>query len=185
MNDWFETLDGLWRMAWQSLVEGVGDAGHPAGLPSFATVSETGWPEARSVVSRRAEEALRSIDVYTDIQSDKIASLRKAPRAALHVWLPEKRLQLRMQATITLLQGAQVADLWEDLPDHSRLSYGVSPPPGTPIEDALEYDKKPDQSSFVTLRCDVERMDLVHLGKQHRRARFTKARDFEGEWLVP
>ncbi len=185
MSEWFETLDGLYTMAWDQLEQGVADSSHPARHPSLATISQSGWPEARMVAIRCADRAAHVLDAHTDIFSDKIASLKAHPRVAFHFWIEELRLQIRVQASVEILTGSDVAHLWAKVPQPSRQSYGITPAPGVPIPDALAYVKDPDQVSFAVLRCAIEHIDLVHLGQVHRRARFTKARDWIGEWLSP
>lgn len=186
-TNWFETLDGLHAHAWQQLGRGVADRAHPARHPTFATLGQDGWPEARTIVLRAADPSAKVLEVHTDLHSSKIASLRANPRAAFHVWIEKQRLQMRLQTTVTILQGDEVADQWAKVPDPSRQSYGITPAPGTPIKDALDYVKSPDPATFAVLRCQVETMDLVHLGEVHRRAFWAKAkgRDWHGQWLAP
>ena len=185
MSEWYETLEGLWTQAWQHLGRGVADRHHPARHPTFATVGAKGWPEARTVVLRRADQEARQLEVHTDLHSSKMESLGAAPRAAFHVWVEKQRLQIRAQAEVKVLSGHDVAELWAKVPDSSRQSYGITPPPGTPIAEALDYVKEPDQATFAVLRCSLIHLDLVHLGQDHRRVQFTKLRDWEGEWLAP
>ena len=185
MSDWFATLEGLHAQVWQRLSRGVADRRAPARQPTLATVSPAGWPEARTVVLRRAVPAEARLEVYTDSASDKIASLSASPRAALHVWEPKLDFQMRLQADVTLLQGETVADRWQPLPEVARLSYGVTPPPGTPITDALDYEKTPDQSRFCVLCLSLTHVDVVHLGERHRRAAFSVTDGWAGQWLVP
>lgn len=185
MNDWFTTLDGLWGRMWQTLGRGVADAKHPARLPTFATVSPDGWPEARTVVLRSAERDAGVVTVQTDLTSSKIISLRKTPRAALHIWDRKQDLQIRLQAGVQIDSGAAVRAIWEKVPDLGRQSYGITPPPGTPIKDALAYQKKPDPDTFAVLTCQIMRVDLVHLGKSHRRAGYTREDAWAGQWLSP
>lgn len=185
MSNWFETLDGLWDQAWDQLAQGVADAAHPARRVTFATISPDGWPEARTVVLRLADQASVGLQVQTDLHSDKIKSLQSTPRAAVHVWLEDHELQIRIQCAVTIQSGAEVAETWKQVPDISRQSYGVTPAPGQPIAHALDYVKSPDPATFAVLTCTAETMDLVHLGGDHRRARYTRARDWNGEWLVP
>jgi pyridoxamine 5'-phosphate oxidase len=78
-----------------------------------------------------------------------------------------------------------VAPIWARVPDPSRQSYGVTPPPGTPIADALAYAKTPDPASFAVLRLTVQEADLLHLGDVHRRAKFTRTGAWAGQWIAP
>ena len=185
MTDWFTTHEGILDQVWATLAEGVSDPAHPARQPTFATVSPDGWPEARTVVLRSADPALATITVHTDLFSDKIKSLMNAPRAALHIWDANQALQIRMQGEVQIESGPETQSLWDRIPDHAQQSYGVTPPPGTPINDALDYIKRPDPKSFAVLTCHIAHIDAVHLGKDHRRVRFSRGRAWQGEWLSP
>lgn len=184
MSEWFETLDGLHDRMWQRLSRGVADHKSPSRQPTLATVRD-GWPEARTVVLRAANRDTATLEVYTDLQSDKIASLRDAPRGALHVWEDKQRLQIRLQCAVTILTGDAVRDRWDRMPNTGRLSYGVTPQPGAPLADALAYDKAPDFERFAVLRCAIQTIDLVHLGDDHRRAAYARADGWQGQWLSP
>lgn len=185
MSDWFATLQGLHAQAWDLLGKGVRDASHPCRLPTVATVSPDGWPEARTMVLRSADPAAGVVTLHTDLYSTKLASLQSNPRIALHVWDAEAALQIRLQAEVAIASGASVRDLWDKTPDHARQSYGVTPPPGVPILDALGYVKAPDPATFAVLLCEVMRIDLVHLGEKHRRAAYVRSDDWAGQWLSP
>lgn len=185
MTSWFETTDGIWQKLWSTLGHGVADAKHPACKPTFATTSPDGWPEARTVVLRSADQDAAEVMVHTDLHSDKVKSLTASPRAALHVWVPKQDLQIRLQAEVTLRSGPETRTLWESIPNHAQQSYGVTPPPGTVIQTALDYVKNPDPATFAILHCKVMHIDAVHLGTDHRRARFSRNRHWRGQWLSP
>jgi pyridoxine/pyridoxamine 5'-phosphate oxidase len=184
-HPWASTLDGLLAQVWARLVRGVNDRHAPARHPTFATVSSEGWPEARTVVLRGVDPVAGMLEVHTDLHSAKVAALRGNPRAAFHVWEAAAHLQIRLMTEVTILAGDDVAAIWAKVPDPSRQSYGTSPAPGTPIADALAYAKPADPARFAVLRCAVQRMDIVHLGPQHRRARFDRADGWAGQWLAP
>ena len=184
-HPWATELDSLWAEVWTRLSRGVRDRRAPARHPTFATVSPDGWPEARTVVLRGADPVNAMLEVHTDLRSAKVAALRVNPRAALHVWDAAAQLQTRVEAQVTLLTGADVAEIWARVPDPSRQSYGTTPAPGQPIAASLDYDKTPDQATFAVLRCQVEAVDAVHLGPRHRRARFERQNSFSGQWLSP
>jgi pyridoxamine 5'-phosphate oxidase len=126
-----------------------------------------------------------TLDIHTDLQSAKVGDLRATPFAALHVWDTSAHLQLRLEAHVTILTGQDVAAIWAGVPDASRLSYGTSPAPGQPIEQALAYTKAPDPACFAVLRLSVSTIDALHLGPNHRRARFDRNDNWAGEWLAP
>lgn len=185
MTEWFETANGIWTKVWNTLGRGVADAKHPARRPTFATVSPDGWPEARTVVLRSAAREEGIVTVHTDLYSDKIKSLRSNARAALHVWDEKQNLQIRLQAEVSIQSGAETRALWDKIPDHAQQSYGVTPPPGTSIETALDYVKEPDPETFAVLACKVMNIDAVHLGADHRRVSFSRNSHWVGQWLSP
>ena len=185
MSEWFETAEGTLQNVWDTLARGVADAKHAARRPTFATTSPQGWPEARTVVLRSAERDLSQITVHTDLYSDKIKSLTETPRAALHIWDETQDLQIRLQVTVVIQSGAATRTLWDAIPDHAQQSYGIAPPPGTPIETALDYAKKPDPDTFAVLICRLMHIDDVHLGRDHRRISFARNRHWQGQWLSP
>jgi len=182
---WVTDLPGLAAQVWARLVRGVGDRHAAARNPTLATVSPAGWPEARTVVLRAADPVAGTLDIHTDPRSAKVASLQANPRAVLHVWDPAAHLQIRAAVVVQLLTGEAVAAIWARVPDPSRQSYGTMPAPGQPIADALAYDKRPDAASFAVLRCTVQVFDVLHLGPQHRRARFERTDGWTGQWLAP
>lgn len=184
-HPWANTLDGLYEQAWARLSRGVGDRHAPARHPTLATVSARGMPQARIVVLRAVDKQAGILRVYTDLQSAKVDDLRATPMAALLVWDSSAHLQIRLQASVTILTGADAAPLWDKMPEHARMAYGSSPPPGQPVRDALAYTKSPDPASFAVLDLHVLEMDLVHLGPDHRRARYMREDGFAGQWVAP
>jgi len=184
-HPWTTTLEGLHTEVWTRLVRGVHDRRAAARHPTLATVAPSGAPQLRTVVLREADRARARLRVYTDAQSAKVAELRARAQAALHVWDSGAHLQMRLSASVTILTGEAVADLWDQLSNGARLAYGSEPAPGQPLPEALAYRKLPDLGAFVVLDFSVEEMDILYLGAQHRRARFTRKDDWSGVWCAP
>lgn len=181
MTNWFETLDGTQKMLWDRLAQGGADRAQVA----FSTVNADSIPELRTIVMRDVDTAARTIEFYTDLQSDKITSLRANPKAAILMWDADLALQIRVQADVTILTGDDVMDRWHAVPDHSKISYGITPAPGQPIPDSTSYTKKPDPAVFAVLSCQATHIDAVYLGDVHRRAAFSQVGDWGGKWLAP
>lgn len=171
--------------AWQHLSCGVADSASPARYPTFATVGPNGVPQARTVALRGARRADATVEVHTDIETDKVTALRHTPFAALHFWLPCADLQIRLAARVEILTGLPVDAAWEKVPAASRVSYGTMPAPGRPIADVYAYEKTADRDRFAVLACHVTQMDLVHLDRRHRRAIFHAQDGWRGNWLAP
>lgn len=184
-HPWAADLASLHGQVWTRLVRGVHDRHAPARHPTLATIGTDGKPQARTVVLRAADSAAACLDIHTDIQSAKVSELRVDPRAMLHVWDPSPHLQVRIEAEVAILSGAEVAATWDRVPEASRRAYGSTPAPGTLIEDALGYEKSPDPASFAVLRLSVQAIDALHLGPDHRRARFERGDGWAGQWLAP
>jgi pyridoxine/pyridoxamine 5'-phosphate oxidase len=178
-------LEAFLDLGWQRLSRGVADRRAAARHPVFATVSPSGQPEARTVVLRGASRTDGTVEVHTDGGSDKVTSLRAHPVAQIHVWDPKPKLQIRLSTHVTILQGAEVADRWRDVPEGSRIAYGASPKPGTPIPEADLYEKLATRDWFTVLICRIESMELMQLVEPHRRAVFKASDGWVGQWWVP
>jgi pyridoxine/pyridoxamine 5'-phosphate oxidase len=184
-HPWCSDLATLRRQVWERLVRGVRDRHAPARHPTLATIGMDGMPQVRTVVLRAADKPAATLDIHTDLHSAKVTQLRSDPRAALHVWDPSPHLQVRIEAEVAILSGAEVADIWHRVPEASRLAYGSAPAPGQSIEAALAYEKSPDPAAFAVLRLSVQAIDALYLGPDHRRARFDRADEWAGQWLAP
>lgn len=178
-------LQAFLSEAWQHLENGVADGTSPARYPTFATVSNDGTPEARTVALRGADPAQGTVEVHTDTETDKITSLQHNPRAALHIWLPAFDFQIRLTADVDILSGPEVEPQWARVPAGSRVSYGTEPIPGTPINHVYAYEKPSLRSRFAVLRCNLAQIDLVHLPTRHRRGVFTRQDNWRGTWVAP
>ncbi|MFN3912765.1 pyridoxamine 5'-phosphate oxidase family protein [Hyphomonas sp.] len=184
-HPWAAGLASLHAQVWTCLVRGVHDRRAPARHPALATVTPDGMPRVRTVTLRRADRLAAQLDIHTDLKSAKVSELRARPFAALHVWDGPGHLQIRIEAEAEILSGADVADIWARVPEASRLTYGIVPPPGEPIVSALDYASAPGRESFALLRLRVRAIDVLHLGPDHRRACFRRADGWTGQWLAP
>lgn len=185
LHSWAADLTTLHDQVWTLLTRGVKDRRAAARHLTLATASRDGKPQARTVVLRAADRGHATLDVHTDIHSAKVAELRATPFAALHVWDSSAHLQMRLNVEVAILTGSDVADVWARVPEVARLSYGSTPAPGQIVANALDYIKQPDQAAFAVLRMTISAMDIVHLGANHRRARFERNDQWAGQWLAP
>ncbi|MBF9040801.1 pyridoxamine 5'-phosphate oxidase [Rhodobacterales bacterium LSUCC0387] len=184
-HSWAHDLSQLYAETWRRLIRGVHDRHAPARHPTLATVNKEGKPQARTVVLRAADRGSATLDIHTDLQSRKVADVTITPYAALHIWDPSADLQMRLEAEVNVLTGDDAEEIWEKVPEVSRLSYGISPPPGKPIPTALDYLKNADPASFAVLRLELSCIDALHLGQNHRRARFSRSDNWSGTWVAP
>lgn len=185
LHPWAAGLSTLHAQVWARLLRGVHDRRAPARHPALATVGTDGMPQVRTVVLRAADASAATLDLHTDLHSAKVEELRSRPLAALHVWDAAAHLQIRLEAEVAILSGADLTAIWARVPAPSRMAYGSTPAPGQPIAEALAYAKTPDPGAFALLRLSVRAIDAVHLGPDHRRARYLRADDWAGQWLAP
>ena len=184
-HDWATSLPTLHGQAWKRLERGVADRRAPGRHPTLATVDDRGRPQARTVVLRAADRTDACLRVYTDRHSDKVEELQANPVAGLHFWDPGAHLQIRLQGDVRISAGESVRSVWERLSDHARDCYGRDPAPGNMLDDALAYRKWPEPDAFAVLEIRLQEMDILHLGRHHRRARYERSDGWAGHWIVP
>lgn len=182
---WASDLALLHAEVWRQLTRGVHDRHASARHPTLATVSPDGRPQARTVVLRAADKTAGMLAIHTDLRSAKVTDLRATPFVALHIWDTSAHLQVRIEAHVTILTGPDVAATWQGVPEASRGAYGTTPAPGQPIAQALDYAKAADSACFAVLQLRLSTIDALHLGQNHRRARFDRQNDWAGTWLAP
>lgn len=179
------TLAGLLGLARERITAGLGDRDAAARLPVLATRDAQGWPSARTMVLRSFDARDWTLDIHSDADAAKVLQLTDGPRAAIHVWDAEASLQIRMRAHVVRLPHDEEKGLWEEVPESARAQYGAVPPPGTPIAAAEAWHPNPRPARFAVLRARVLRVELLHIGEIHRRARYEREEGWQGSWLVP
>ncbi|MGB0497228.1 MAG: pyridoxamine 5'-phosphate oxidase family protein [Rubricella sp.] len=183
MSEWWESLDGHLDRAWSTLSRGVADRRAPARHLTLATIAQDGAPALRTVVLRGARRSDAVLEVHTDARSAKVAELRLDPRAAVHIWDPKARFQIRLSSRVEIVMGD--AGAWASVPPRARAVYGEGPPPGAPVPEPVPQRGEGDQAAFTRLLLHLDRIETLHLGEDmHRRAAFL-APDWAGGWIAP
>jgi hypothetical protein len=178
MSDLAATL----AAAWATLEAGVGDRAAPARHVVLATTGADG-PEARLLVLRATDRARGTLTLWTDAATAKAAELAREPRAALLVWDPEARLQIRLRARVAIRPGTPAE--WDALAPAARALYGGAPPPGHALPDPASHRPAPDPARFAILTATVEEIETLRLSEPHERARFARPDGFRGAWIAP
>jgi hypothetical protein len=168
--------------AWGTLEAGTRDRAAPARHIVLATTGHHG-PEARLLVLRATDRAAGTLTLWTDAATAKTTQLAQDPRAALLVWDPEARVQIRLRASITLRPGTSAE--WSALPDAARALYGGTPAPGHPIPSPVAHAITPDPTRFTILTATIDEIETLRLVTPHERARFSRTDGFTGCWLAP
>ena len=81
------------------------------------------------------------LEVHTDSETAKMRALRESPRAALHVWVPKQKLQIRLAGTARLIHSD--AARWKAVPQEARGVYGGTPAPGAPVRTPQAFTPEP------------------------------------------
>ena len=185
VTDWAHDIDSFLTAIWAE----IGDFATPrcgyAGLATLATQSDTG-PQMRNLVIRDANRRDGLVHLHTDRQTPKVTEIDANSAASLLIWRPETQLQIRLGGRAEVLGAYAARQIWADVPFASRGNYGVTPAPGSAIETSGAYKRLPDESRLAVLQFHVDHIDAVHLGKPlHIRARYDKARGWQGQWVAP
>lgn len=176
-------LEAFWDTCWQALEDALAGKDNPMRQVTLAT-STNGRPDARILILRGVDRAKGMIEVHTDLFSSKINDLKANPNAVFLAWSPTRQLQLRLFADISVQSGSAVRDLWEKVPETSRLGYGGTQP-GSPI-DSHKPRGPADSERFAVIQGHVNRVDALELGSPyHRRAIFEASDGFTGRWVSP
>ena len=185
-------LDRIRTTAWRLLARGVADRRSEFHTPTLATV-EHDAPALRTVVLRGVEESARRLWFHSDRRSAKIPALGLNPRAAVHVYHPGLKLQLRLCGQVSVHHDdAVAAAAWSRSSPAARRTYSIDPGPGSrisaPAEARLDaLDEAASRAVFVVLILEVTQMEWLTLAASvHRRARFVWVETgWESVWIVP
>ena len=191
--DWYNDLDGSLVEAWRQISRGVSDRKSGFHTMAVATNGLNGAPQLRTVVLRAVSVAERSLTFHTDRRAGKVAELEADPRIALHFYVVQAKLQLRLAGKATLHRDDDIMEVaWAATRPFSRECYRVTPdsaaPIGNPDEAEFELDDEGARQNFCAVRVVVDELEWLYLHSVgHRRARYTwsSTGDYLSTWLVP
>ena len=184
-----KSLDEVLEDAWRTLKRGCADRRHVAHTPTLVTIDDSGAPTARTVVLRAVDAPW--LRFHTDVRADKWRQLKANPAAAVHVYLPKLKVQLRLSGRAELHESDAISrQAWDASQGMSRQIYRISPGPGSVIEEPLSWTQMTEddaKANFGVVRLDVQRLEWLYLqAAGHQRARFERQGDgWRGHWLVP
>ena len=151
-----DPLSEIDPLVWQNLAAGAASKRHPWNEGFFSTVlvddAGLGRPRTRTVILRRVDRELRTIDFHTDVRSSKVGEL-KCPHVCWLFYAADTKMQLRVEGTAELIDGAEADEAWARTPLGSRPAYLSIERPGLPVEASTP----PDTSDRVVSASESER----------------------------
>lgn len=182
-----ESISEVWESIRQELHRGALDDRHPFHLVNMGTLSN-GMPEVRSVVLRKVDKDLNCY-VFTDFRTRKVEELSENPNVSLHLYHPEKRVQIRIKAKAEIHHQNELSrSFWESVRGASQLAYLSKLPSGTPIPnpgEAFQWLEIPDDRFFTVLKIVPEFIEALQLNElKHLKIVFL-GKGWVGQWLVP
>ncbi len=180
------------KHAWADLTKAVKDPLSALRYPALATIGKDARPKVRTVVLRDVLSDARRLEFHTDVRSEKWSDLARSPDAHIHVYCPERRLQLRFDGTCVChgpdSQAARAA--WAALPDHTRTTYKGGPPGIDLAQDAsAPAGSGPNPSVFGVIQFHARHLDWVQLDRTtNLRAKFEYGPDgrlTNSRWVIP
>ena len=180
-----QTLAEVEAALWHELLRAPRDKHHEWRTPVLAT-RDGESADARSVVLREVDQSSRSLRVFTDSRSPKVAQMGAHPQGTVVMWSSRLSWQLRLRVLMQVeTDGLALASRWARL----KLSPGaqdyLSPlAPGSVLDgSSAAVSVVHDRGHFALVTLLVQSIDWLELHAEgHRRASFdaTGAR-----WLAP
>ena len=186
----YDDLDATLTEAWGRLVRGVKD--RRSGFHTLVLVNRgtDGVPEARTLVLRKVDPAMRRVRFHSDWRSRKITSLQREPRVAVHGYCVAAKIQLRLSGCAILHdpQTAIAQDAYARSQEKSRLCYAQAQAPGTEMSAPTNVGQvEGGAEHFSVVEIAVDRLEWLYLhAGGHRRALFSWQGDaLTAQWLAP
>lgn len=188
----------------QRLIEpGATDRRSEAHCPSVATLDANGLPSQRVMILRHVAWAARKLRFHTDARSAKTQTLPERNAASVLFYLPEAKIQLRLNGTISIAKvGDEIDQAWNNATLFARRAYMAIDAPGSSVDQPVsglpayiegrqptENDITPARENFALLHVEFDTVEWLYLANSgHRRARWCwneSAAHWTGNWLIP
>jgi general stress protein 26 len=165
-------------------------SGHPFQYPTLATVAKN-CPRQRSLVLRKVHTRSKKLWFFTDARTDKVEEISLNPQAALHFYHPRKKLQLRLEGTVDLIEeGPLWQEAFNKVPPKRYSDYASVQPPGKELDKVPDKYPMKDENAVKNFRLLVfrtQKLEALQLnGNHHFRISFTYHKEgWESSWLQP
>lgn len=180
--DRLDQLEAIEETLWSELSRAARERDHGWRVGVLATTDGQA-ADARNIVLRDVDPALRCLVFYADSRSPKVRQIQAYPLGTVVLWSQRLSWQLRIKVQLSVeTSGLAVSSRWARLKMSPAAQDYLSPlPPGSPIEAPLpERDSRGHFGLISALAVSVDWLELHADG--HRRAAF----DAQGRrWLTP
>jgi pyridoxamine 5'-phosphate oxidase len=191
----YDDLTACHAELWRRLEEGVNDRDSAFHTPALATVDPHGRPQVRAVVLRQADRMAGTLTFHCDRRSEKASEIAVLRSAALQVYDPVSKIQVRVDGTAEIHADSWFAEtVWTQSRQASQVVYGISPGPGTALAHGGDYalpeteeDILGGRENFCVVVIRAERLEFLYLdGRGHRRALWLRSEaGWVETWLAP
>jgi len=170
------------------------DKNHKFRFFSVATLKsdEKTIPQSRMVVLRSFSDDW-AFEFYTDHRSSKANEIESNPVISALFWDPPKRVQVRIEANVTLHNLDDVAaSRWKDVQGEAQKAYTSTIAPGSEIKTPDEAHEWPEAFSsdyFCVVSCRAVKIKVLQIsGMEHLAFRCRKQAGSDGwqkSWIAP
>ena len=171
---------------WTELGRAAQDRHHAWRTPVLTTVSQSGLPNARTVVLRHADAKLTQLHFYTDARSPKVAELHDQANAMLLFWSKRLNWQLRVRARMEIHRSGPLIDaVWQRVSQSAAAGdYLAAHAPGSIASvDGASGKDATQKHHLAVLIAQVQEIDWLELDRAgHRRAKLSAD---AWNWLTP
>jgi pyridoxamine 5'-phosphate oxidase len=199
----YDDLDLSLAEARDLIEQGATDRRSAAHTPSIATLNRNGLPSQRVMILRHVDWSKRALRFHTDARSAKIEEVRARGEASVLFYLPDAKVQIRLQGVATTLtQGPLLDTAWDTSTPFARRCYMAEEAPGAhsdfPVSGLPDWvegkqptlaEVGPAKANFAVFLFEFNSIEWLYLANSgHRRARWgwaDEAQSWQGSWLVP
>lgn len=182
----------MWQWLLARLAHAPGDRDCPLRIMTLSSVDSAARPQARHVILRAFDDISVVASFYSDARSGKVVELKSRPDVALTFYDPAAAVQIRAMARASRRwDPASRAAAWADLPTSNQRDYATRQAPGSPLNTPFTVgrdtvDAEHAYRRFAIIDCEILEIDYLHLHQGgHRRAGFSRADHWQGNWRVP
>lgn len=132
-------------------------------------------PQARTLILRELDSALKILYFFTDSRSDKVKQWQNNPYSEALAYCDESLLQIRLGGSIEVLEKGDIFDeALSKLKTHQYKDYNGVQPPGSPWRANNSDSNKELNFSVIRLKCNqIEVLEIKPEAEEHLRCTYS------------